>query len=299
MISDKSLRMRRLFNLVTSKTVLYPIDHGVTLGPIDGIENIRSAVNTALAEPVDGVILHKGAIVRCLEALSVDRNVAVIMHVSASVSLSPHVSEKVLVGSVEEAVEIGCDGVSIHVNLGPRNDLRMLRDLGKVSRDCVRYGMPLLAMMYCRRENDDEFSESNNKIAARVAMELGADLIKVNYTGSPRSFERVIAGCDVPVIVAGGSASGTLLEFLEKIEGAMQAGASGVAVGRNVFQHPQPRLLLRGLSNLIHYQMPARRVAELIEREQVPRLASREQAQLVEGERDSERGGDESSTAVA
>jgi predicted phospho-2-dehydro-3-deoxyheptonate aldolase len=276
MIADKSLRMRRLFNLVTNKTVLYPIDHGVTLGPIDGIENIRSAVGTALGEPVDGVILHKGAIVRCLDTLSVDRNMAVIMHVSASVSLSPHVNEKVLVGSVDEAVRLGCDGVSIHVNLGPENDFRMLRDFGKVSRDCVKYGMPLIAMMYCRKEGGDESSEANNKIAARAAMELGADIIKISYTGSARSFERVVAGCDVPVIVAGGSASCTLLEFLERVEGAMKAGAAGVAVGRNVFQHRKPRLLLRGLANLIHYQMPARQVAELVEREQM--------AELVQGE---------------
>jgi len=276
MIADKSLRMRRLFNLVTNKTVLYPIDHGVTLGPIDGIENIRSAVGTALGEPVDGVILHKGAIVRCLDTLSVDRNMAVIMHVSASVSLSPHVNEKVLVGSVDEAVRLGCDGVSIHVNLGPENDFRMLRDFGKVSRDCVKYGMPLIAMMYCRKEGGDESSEANNKIAARAAMELGADIIKISYTGSARSFERVVAGCDVPVIVAGGSAGCTLLEFLERVEGAMKAGAAGVAVGRNVFQHRKPRLLLRGLANLIHYQMPARQVAELVEREQM--------AELVQGE---------------
>jgi predicted phospho-2-dehydro-3-deoxyheptonate aldolase len=278
---DKSLRMRRLFNLLTNKTVLYPIDHGVTMGPIEGIENIRAAVGAALGEPVDGVILHKGAIVRCLDTLSVDRNMAVIMHVSASVSLSPHVNEKVLVGSVEEAVRLGCDGVSVHVNLGPRHDTRMLRDFGKVSRDCVKYGMPLLAMMYCRTEAGDELSESGNRIAARAAMELGADIIKVNYTGSPRSFERVVAGCDVPVIVAGGGATATLLEFLEKIEGAMQAGASGVAVGRNVFQHRQPRLLLRGLAHLIHSQMPAKQVAELIEGE----LNDERPAEVVHGDR--------------
>jgi DhnA family fructose-bisphosphate aldolase class Ia len=195
------------------------------------------------------------------------------------------VSEKVLVGSVQEAMRLGCDGVSIHVNLGPQNDLRMLKDFGKVSRDCAKYGMPLIAMMYCRKEAGDELSEPHNRIAARVAMELGADIIKVNYTGSPRSFERVVAGCDVPVIVAGGSARSTLLEFFEAIEGAMAAGASGVAVGRNVFQHRQPRILLRGLSHLIHYRMPARQVAELVEGEQMAALARGDQmARLADGE---------------
>jgi fructose-bisphosphate aldolase/2-amino-3,7-dideoxy-D-threo-hept-6-ulosonate synthase len=88
--------------------------------------------------------------------------------------------------------------------------------------------------------------------AARVGAELGADVIKTVYTGDIESFSRVVEGCPVPVVIAGGPKTNTDREFLEMIREAMDAGARGVAIGRNVFQHPSPTRMTRAITEIAH-----------------------------------------------
>ena len=88
--------------------------------------------------------------------------------------------------------------------------------------------------------------------AARAGAELGADIIKTNYTGDPDSFRKVVKGCPVPVVIAGGPKTETDMEFLKMIEGALQAGARGVAIGRNVFQHKDPVKMTRAISAIVN-----------------------------------------------
>ncbi len=121
---------------------------------------------------------------------------------------------------------MGADAVSMHVNIGAESEAKMLQDLGMVAVECMEWGMPLLAMMYPRGKN---IATSNDleqvKLAARVAAELGADIVKTVYTGDPESFREVTRGCPVPVVVAGGSKTDDRTT-LELIEGAM-AGRCG------------------------------------------------------------------------
>jgi len=251
---DRKLRLRRLFDPKSGNSVVIALDHGATLGPIQGIEDMHHAVGQIVGQNVNGIVLHKGNIRVCRDLLATDAHLALIVHASASVTLSPHANEKVLVAGVEEALRLGADALSIHVNIGPASDHRMLADLGQIAGSCDAYGVPLLAMMYCRGEGIDSYSERNIAIAARVAMELGADVIKVNYSGSVSSFRTVLRGVSVPVIIAGGNLRPSLRALLEDVSDAMEAGASGVAIGRNAFQQGQPREVLAGLTRLIHDQ---------------------------------------------
>ena len=108
--------------------------------------------------------------------------------------------------SVERALKMGADGVSVHINIGAEDEAAMLSDLGHVSQLCMEWGMPLLAMMYARGSKiKDETDVDAVKLAARVGAELGADIIKTSYTGDPESFKEVVAGCPAPVVIAGGS----------------------------------------------------------------------------------------------
>jgi DhnA family fructose-bisphosphate aldolase class Ia len=146
----------------------------------------------------------------------------------------------VLVCSVERAVRVGADAVSIHVNIGAENEGEMLEAFGEVAESADYWGMPLLAMVYPRGPKvDDEKGVENVKIAARLGAELGADIVKVPYTGSPKTFKEVVEGCPIPVVIAGGSKLSDE-ETLKMVEGAMKAGASGLSMGRNAFQHENP-----------------------------------------------------------
>jgi fructose-bisphosphate aldolase/2-amino-3,7-dideoxy-D-threo-hept-6-ulosonate synthase len=128
----------------------------------------------------------------------------------------------------------------------------MLSDLGAVAVECMEWGMPLLAMMYPRGKNIKVANDLDHvKLAARVAAELGADIVKTVYTGDPESFREVTRGCPVPVVVAGGSKTDDRTT-LELIEGAMAGGAAGISIGRNAFQHRTPDKFVRAAACIVH-----------------------------------------------
>ncbi|MBU4367165.1 MAG: 2-amino-3,7-dideoxy-D-threo-hept-6-ulosonate synthase, partial [Kiritimatiellae bacterium] len=161
--------------------------------------------------------------------------------------------------TVEEALQIGADGVSIQVNLGAPTDDVMLDHFGQISRKCMQWGMPLMAMMYTRGEKiKSEYDVAYVKHAARVGAELGADIVKVNYTGSPQSFEQVTSGCPVPVVIAGGEKLESDEDILDMVEGAIKAGAAGVSIGRNVFQHANPIRMIAAISMVVNDNVTAR-----------------------------------------
>jgi DhnA family fructose-bisphosphate aldolase class Ia len=167
--------------------------------------------------------------------------------------LSPDANYKVLVCTVEEAIKLGADGVSLHVNLGADREADMLRDFGIVSKKCQEWGMPLLVMMYTRGDKVlAECDEQYVKIAARVASEMGADMVKVSFTGSVESFARVVEGSSIPVLIAGGEKAKNTRDVLNNVKMAIEAGGKGVSMGRNVFQHENPSLLLKAVSKIVH-----------------------------------------------
>jgi len=154
---------------------------------------------------------------------------------------------------VEEAIKMGADAVSVHVNIGNGHDNEMLTDLGRMAHSAAEWGMPLLAMIYPRGENvKNEYDAQAVKHAARRGAELGADVVKVSYTGSVESFREVVNGCHVPVIIAGGPKMGSDREILTMVRGAMDAGAAGTSIGRNVFQHENPSKIVSALSAIVH-----------------------------------------------
>ena len=257
MMIGKFVRMERIINRTTGKTVIVPMDHGVTVGPIPGLINMKEAVDNVVNGGANAIILHKG-IVKAAHRQS-GKDIGLIVHLSASTSLSPNPTGKVLVCSVEEAVQIGADGVSIHINLGAPTDDEMLDHFGQVSRKCTQWGMPLVAMMYTRGEKiKNEFDVKLVKHAARVGAELGADIVKVNYTGSAQSFEEVTQGCPAPVVIAGGEKLESDADILTMVENAMKAGGAGVSIGRNAFQHAEPSRMVAAICRVVHEKIPAK-----------------------------------------
>jgi len=247
----KAIRLERIIDRNSQKTVIIPMDHGVTVGPIEGLADMRKAISHMVSGGANAILMHKG-MVRAGHRGS-GRDVGLIIHLSAGTALSPDPNAKELVCTVEEAIKLGADAVSIHINLGAETDKEMLRQFGQVSERCMFWQIPLVAMMYTRGPKiKDEFDVQNVKLAARAGAELGADIVKVPYTGSVETFAQVVAGCPVPVVIAGGPKMGSDEDIFKMVEGALKAGATGVSIGRNAFQHEKPDKMVRALSKMVH-----------------------------------------------
>lgn len=262
MMIGKQIRIERIMDRRTGKTVIVPMDHGVTLGPIKGLIDMGKTVDLVANGGANAVIGHIGLALYGHRGYG--RDIGLILHLSASTCLGPSPNSKVLVNSVERAIKMGADGVSVHINIGAEDEANMLMDLGVVSQACMDWGMPLLAMMYARGPKiKDETDVEAVKIAARVGAELGADIIKTSYTGDPETFREVVEGCPAPVVIAGGSKLGDM-ETLKMIEGAMKAGAAGLSIGRNAFQHEHPDRLVRAACAIVHEGKTAEEAMELL-----------------------------------
>jgi len=265
MDAGKRRRLNRIFR-ADGTTVIVPMDHGVTLGPVKGLADMPGIVAKLREGRCDAIVVHKG-IARHIET----EGLGLIVHLSAGTSCSPDTTRKVEVGQVEEAIALGADAVSVHINMGADAEAEMLMHLGRVAGECEAWGMPLLAMMYPRgRAAQAVGSEHDPRLVAHVARlgaELGADIVKTNYTGSVETFRHVVSSCPVPVIVAGGPKAGTDMEVLEMVQASLEAGARGVSIGRNVFQHENPTRITQALVGIVHQRVTAQEAYRLLQGE--------------------------------
>jgi fructose-bisphosphate aldolase / 2-amino-3,7-dideoxy-D-threo-hept-6-ulosonate synthase len=246
MVFGRDIRLARILN--EGKMLCIPMDHGISNGPLKGLEDIHTVIYECSSAGLTCVLVNKGII----KSMPRPPNIGIIAHFSASTSIGPAPNRKILIGSVEEAIRLGADAVSLHINIGSKEEPEMLQKLGMISDKCDEWSVPLVAMMYPRGENiknphDPEIVAH----AARVGAEAGADVVKAVYTGDPASFRRVVRGCPVPIVIAGGPKANTDREILEMCEGAMMAGAKGVTFGRNIFQHKNPPTIVRALYKII------------------------------------------------
>lgn len=244
-MDGKIIRMNRI--LESGKAVIVPMDHGVSEGPIDGLTDMHRMVSLVEKGGASAVLLHKGVI----KALHTPPKCGMIMHMSAGTKYSEDKNKKVLVSCVDQAIRLGADGISVHVNIGgSASEPDMLEHLGEIADECDLKGMPLLVMTYARGKN---VTATPAEIAhvARVGAELGADIIKCPYTGDIHSMKHVVDSCPVPVVIAGGPKCENDHDVLKMVEDAMTAGAIGISLGRNIFQHSRPDLMTAALRAVI------------------------------------------------
>ena len=218
----KRIRLERIFNRKTGRTVIAPMDHGVSSGPIKGIINMDETVESISQGGANAILMHKGIV--GLGHRGYGKDIGLIVHLSASTSLSPD-----------------------------PNEPEMLMELGEISETCSYWGIPLLAMMYPRGQKvENEHDVEMVKHAARVGSELGVDIVKTNYTGDPDTFKEVVDGALVPVVIAGGPKVETDRELLEMVKDSLEVGGAGVAFGRNLFQAENPGKITRAIAEVVH-----------------------------------------------
>lgn len=264
MYLGKKIRLERIINRSNGRTIIVPMDHGVTIGAVEGLVDMREAVNDMSRGGADAVLMHKG-LVRCGHR-NAGSDIGLIIHLSASTAMSPTGNTKTLVGTVEEALKHGADCVSVHVNLGDPHERLMLADLGRVAEACDNWGIPLLAMMYARGPQiSDPYAKDVVAHCTRVGVELGADIVKVPYSGSVDSFADVVAACCVPVVIAGGEFMNSTRQILQMVHDSVMAGGAGISVGRNVFQHPNRVALVKALRAIVHEDATVEQAVRMVE----------------------------------
>ena len=247
--SDRKLA--RLFHPQTGKTVIAPLDHGVMEGMLSGLEDLSQLIELVGEFPVQGVVLNKGALRAHLGEVPLFAKAVGQLSGGTRHCLPPYARS--LMCGAAEALRIGADMVAVQVNIANELEDRMLADMGAIVDEAHGLGVPVLALIAPKGErvvNENDPSLINHCI--RLGAELGADITGVPYSGDARSFSRAVAASSVPVVVTGGPSRAEFKNFASMVAEALAAGAAGTCIGRNVWQHPNPREALRRIVGLVH-----------------------------------------------
>lgn len=244
----KELRLRRIFPGGDRRLFSVPLDHSVSMGPIDGLEATAPVVAELQSAGADLFVVTKGAVREVAPVLS--RHSLLGVHISASTSLGPSSHHKVLVGSATEAVSLGADLLSVQVNFGVPEEGAMLSDLGVAVDQARSLGLPLMCMAYVKKSSPPSVEELRH--AARATADLGADIVKTSYPGSEDGFRAVVRSTPVPVLIGGGVRTEDEGAFLELVRRSVAAGGAGICIGRNLFQRRPLGPLAQRLAAILH-----------------------------------------------
>lgn len=246
----KEVRLNRLFAKGDGRYLGLTVDHAMARGVMRGLDTIRPTLAALLAGGPDAITMHKGLAEECFAPYA--GKVPLVVKCSTFSPFQP--AEDTPVCTVEEAVRLGGDAVSMGCIVGGDKQPGQIAALAAIARDAAAAGMPLLAHIYPRGIADKAAwtDVENVMYAARLGAELGVDLVKTNYTGSIESFARVVACCPARVVVAGGTPGGEIAHYFQMAHDVLQAGGAGITFGRTVFQHAHPTAVVKALVRLVH-----------------------------------------------
>ncbi len=273
-LEGKKLRMGRIFK-EDGKTFVVTLDHGPSLGPVRGLENIRKTVRTILTGNYvpDAVLLTPSMIRNSFEEII--GKCAVIGRIDGTATIiGPDITDWRLFSSVEEALSVGADAVCTMAFIGVPREPENSEKVGKVSQTCEIFGVPHLVEAlssdivehHFKHEDTWKWPDPENiKFAVRVASELGADIVKTYYTGDPESFREVVGCCPAPIIVLSGPGAKDPRGLMRIIRDSIDAGARGVIMGRNLWGHKNPNSIAEAVYKLVHEDEVVERALKIVE----------------------------------
>lgn len=247
----------------TGRSLVVAVDHGMSLGPLTGLKNVKKTVARLEATGlVDAWLVGKGIYRYAFEPVN---KAGIILRLSGGATIAgPELTREGPIATLEEALAASADAVAVSAFIGSPYEHETLIDLARTADACRKWNMPLLGLVGFGSINEEQKNDANFiALGARVAAEHGADLVKTYYT--EKDFERVVAGCPVPILIAGGSRCETDLDTLQMIAGALNSGAKGIVMGRNVWQSPHPEALLAAAHGLIHRRFNFQEAKERLE----------------------------------
>lgn len=249
----KILRLGRIFDEKTNRTLIVAMDHGLFMGPVNGLEKPLEVARKALKNGANALVVTPG--VCRLIAGEVRGKAGIILRIDGATTVyGPDFFDVRRIASVRDASRIGADAVIAMGYMGTLKENETLANLSLIARECEEFGVPLVAEMIpvqCEKIKDPYDAEVVS-LAARVGAEIGADLIKTHYTGTEGTFREVVKGCPVPIVIAGGPKMKTSEQALRVAKEAVNAGAVGVAFGRNVWQHENPEAMTKAIAKVVH-----------------------------------------------
>jgi 3-hydroxy-5-phosphonooxypentane-2,4-dione thiolase len=235
----------RLSNIIkpkSGKTVMLAVDHGYFQGPTTGLRDLKKTVSP-LIPYADCLFITRGMVRTSIDPGS---DTAICLRVSGGPSILGDLSNEDITTSMEEAIRLNASGVGMSIFVGAANEDRTVANLGRLVNEAERYGMPVLAVTAVGKEmgRDARFLG----LACRMAAEIGAHFVKTYYC---EDFYKVVEGCPVPIVMAGGKKIPER-DALQMTFNAIAEGASGVDMGRNIFQSGNPVGMMKAIRAIVH-----------------------------------------------
>lgn len=237
-------RLDRL--MPNGKCFFMPIDHGYFQGPTRGLEKPAETI-APLMPYVDSIFCTRGTLRACIDTRT---EKPIVLRVSGCTSMvGGDLANEELTTSIEEIIRVNASAVGVSVFIGSDYERQTLNNLSQMVNECEDYGIPVMAVTAVGKEMEKREARYL-ALCCRIAAELGARVVKTYWC--EKDFDKVVQGCPVPVIMAGGPKCETELEVLEFVHDGMQKGAVGINLGRNVWQSPQPVAIAKALKAIIH-----------------------------------------------
>ncbi len=238
-------RLSRLIKPATGRSLILPIDHGYFLGPTRKLEDPWKTVEPLLPY-TDALMLTRGILRSCMNP-KIDT--PIVLRVSGGSSiLSEDLSNETITTSIFEAVRLNASALSLSIFVGSPHEHESLANLASLVDDAEDYGIPVLAVTAVGKELEKRDARYL-ALCCRIAAEFGARFVKTYYC---EGFEKVVEGCPVPVLIAGGPKMDTELDALQTTYDALQGGAVGVIMGRNIWQNDHAVAMIRAVRSVIH-----------------------------------------------
>jgi DhnA family fructose-bisphosphate aldolase class Ia len=246
----KSIRMSSIFRRSTGRTVIVALDHGGIAGPIAGIEKPAEVVRACREGGADAILATRGVVAASQGEW--DRDMSVILRLSGGFTTLSGKFEEEIISSPETALLYGAAAAAVTVKFGHEREGEFTRQASLLADSCERWGLPLMIEAMAKGKEMKSTDPKGILLASRAAQEIGADIVKTYYTGDPDSFHRVVEGCPVPIVILGGEKSDSLEQVFADVHAALQAGAKGIAIGRNIWQHGKTRLMVEAMAGVVH-----------------------------------------------
>ena len=238
-------RLSHIIKPETGRTVMLAVDHGYFLGPTTKLENARETIEPLLPY-ADALMLTRGILRTSVDP---EASIPIVLRVSGGASITgKDLANEGITTSIEEAVRLNVSAVALSIFVGTDYEHQTLLNLACLVNEAQPYGIPVLAVTAVGKElgkRDVRFLS----LSCRIAAELGASFVKTYYCDE---FEKVVESCPVPVVIAGGPKSGTELDALKMAYDAIQKGAVGVDMGRNIWQSPYPVPMIKAVKAVVH-----------------------------------------------
>lgn len=236
-------RLARIFNPDSGRTVMLAFDHGYFQGPTTGLERID--INIAPLFPHTDVLMCTRGVLRSVVPAAINK--PIVMRASGGNSILTELSNETVAVAIEDALRLNVAAMAAQVYIGSEHEHQSIKNIIQLVDQGMRYGMPTMAVTGVGK--DMARDQRYFSLATRIAAEMGANIIKTYYVDS--GFERIAAGCPVPIVIAGGKKLPER-EALEMCYQAIDQGASGVDMGRNIFQSESPVAMLRAVKAVVH-----------------------------------------------